>query len=94
MVNQLVNWFYKQFLFKIDAPPQDVAFPFDIAATYFNNFITNVREFLISEGVQVSPRPPTENNHQGNQRLVLVRNAAVKAEKKIRTIKAAVQPES
>ena len=28
MVNQSVNVFYTWFLFKIDAPPQDVAFPF------------------------------------------------------------------
>ena len=52
----------------------------------------DVREFLISERVQVPPRPPTENNHQGNQRLLLVRNVAVEAEKKTRTIKAAVKP--
>ena len=36
--------------------------------------------------------PPTENNHQGNQSLLLVINAAVEAENKTRTIKAAVQP--
>ena len=47
---------------------------------------------MISEGVQVTPRPPTENNHQGKQRLLLVINVAVESEKKTRTIKAAVQP--
>ena len=37
-------------------------------------------------------RPPNETNHQGNQRLLLVRNATVESENKTRTIKAAVQP--
>ena len=94
MVNQSVNDFYTRFLFKIDALPQDVAFPLDIAATFFKNWSLEVREFLISEGVQVPPRPPTENNHQGNQRLLLVRNSPVEEEKNIRTIKASVQPSS
>ena len=72
MVNQSVNdWF----LFKNDTIPQDVAFPLDIAAIFFNNLSPNVRELLISEGVQVPPSPTTENNHQGNQRLPLVINA-------------------
>ena len=52
-----------------------------------------VRDFLISEGVQVPQRLPIETNHQINQRVVLVRNAAVEAEKKIRTIKGLLQPE-
>ena len=63
----------------------------DIAATFFNNFGPNVREFLISEDVQVLQRSPTENNHQGKQRLLLVINASVESEKRIRTIKSAVQ---
>ena len=92
MVNRSVNEFYTRFLSKIDALPQDVAFPFEIAATFFKKNIFYVREFLISEGAQVPPRPPTKNGHQGNQKLLLVRNAAVEAEKKMRTIKAAVQP--
>ena len=91
MVNLSVNALYTWFLFKIDAIPQDVAFTLDIAATFFNNLSPDVIEFLMPEGVQVPPRPPTENNHQGNQRLVLVRNAAVEVEKKIGRIKAAVQ---
>ena len=91
MVNLSVNALYTWFLFKIDAIPQDVAFTLDIAATFFNNLSPDVREFLVSEGVQVPPRSPTEYNHQGNKRLVLVRNAAVEVEKKIRRIKAAVQ---
>ena len=37
MVNQSVNEFYTWFLFKIDVPPQDVAFPPNIAANIFNN---------------------------------------------------------
>ena len=54
----------------------------------------NVRYLLISEGVQVSPSPPTKKNYQGNQRLFLVRNAVVETEKKTTTIKAALQPAS
>ena len=92
MVNKSVNEFNTRSLFKIDALPQDSALPLYIAATFFNNLSPKVRQFLISEGVQVTPRPRTENNHQVNQRLRLVRNAEVNAEKKIRTIKAAVQP--
>ena len=79
VVNQSVNEFYTQFLFKIDALSQDVALLLDIAANFFDNLITDVRELLISEGVQVPPRSPTENNHQGKQRFLLVRNAAVEA---------------
>ena len=79
MVYQSVNEFYTRFLFKIDALPQDVAFILEISATFFSNLSPKVREFLISEGVQVPPRPPTENNHQGNHRLLLVRNAVVEA---------------
>ena len=66
----------------------------DIDATLFNNLGPDVREFLKSEGVQVPPRPPIENNFQGNQRLLLIRNAEVKSEKNTRTIKASVQPSS
>ena len=49
---------------------------------------------MISEGVQVTPRSPTEINHQGNQRLLLIINAAFEEENNIRTIKVAVQSES
>ena len=94
MANQSVNEFYTRFLFKIDALPQDVVFLFDISATFFNNVSTSVKEFLMSEWFQYPPRPPTENNHQGNQRLLLVRNAAVEAEKKTRTIKVLLQQAS
>ena len=59
MVNQSVNEFYTRFLFRIDALPQEVAFPLDIAAIFFNNLSPKIREFLILEGVQVPPRPPT-----------------------------------
>ena len=38
--------------------------------------------------------PPTENNRQGNQRILSVRNSAVEAENKSRNIKAAMQPSS
>ena len=79
MINQSVNKFYTRFLFKLDALPQEVGFPLDIASTFFNNLSPYVREFLISEGLQDPQILPTETNHQGNQRLLLVRNAAVEA---------------
>ena len=63
-----------------------------IAATLFKNLSPDVREFLISEEVKVPQGLTTEIKHQLNQRILLVRNAAVKAEKKIRKIKSAVQP--
>ena len=92
MVNQSVNKFYTRFLFKTYTLSQDVAFQLDISGTFFNNLSPDVINLLISEGVQVTPRPSTENNHQGNQRLLLVRNASVESENKTRTIKAAVKP--
>ena len=55
MVNKSVNDFYTRFLFKIDAVPQGFVLPLYIAETLFNNLSTNSREFLISEGVQVTP---------------------------------------
>ena len=48
IVNQLVNELYNQFLFKVDAPPQDVVLPLDINTNFFNNLIPDVRELLIS----------------------------------------------
>ena len=93
MINKSVNEFYTQFLFKIDAFPKDVAFPLEITAAFFNNLSPDVRKFFISEGVQVPPRPSTEINHQVNQRLLLVINAEMEAEKRTRKIKATVQPE-
>ena len=93
MFNHLVNYFYTRFLFKIDALPQVIIFPLDIAENFFDNLSTNVRDLFISEGVQVPPRPPNETNHQGNQRLFLVINTAVEAKNNTRTIKAWVQPE-
>ena len=62
----------------------------ELLAKFDNNLSPEVREFLKSEGVQVLPIPPTKNIHQVNQRLLLVRNAAVEAENKTRTIKAVV----
>ena len=59
IINQFVNEFYTWFLFKIDALTQEVVFPLDIAATFFNNLGPDVRKFLISEWVQVSQRIPT-----------------------------------
>ena len=43
MVNQSVNEFYTQFLFEIDALPQDAVFLLDISATFFNNLSLEVR---------------------------------------------------
>ena len=77
MFNQSENEFYTWFIFKVDALSQNVLFSLDISAIVFNNLIPDVRELLISEMFQVPPRPLTETNHQGNQRHVLVRNAAV-----------------
>ena len=91
-INQSLNEFYIHFFFKIDALLQEVGFLLDIAVTFFNDLIPDVRELLISEGVKVPQILPTETNHQGNQRLLLVINSAVESEKNIRTIKAAVQP--
>ena len=65
MVNQSVNEFYIPFPFKIYAFLQEVGFLLDIAATFFNNFSPDMREFLISKGVQVPQRLPTKTNHQG-----------------------------
>ena len=59
MINQSVNYFYTRFLFKIDALPQEVGFPLDIAAIFFNNLSPDVRGLLISEWVQVTQRLPT-----------------------------------
>ena len=93
MVNHSVNESYNNFIFKTDALPQDMVFQLDIAATLFNNLIPNVRDLLISEGAKVPPRPSTETNHHGNHRILLVRNAEIEAEKKIRAIRAAVKTE-
>ena len=94
MVNQLVNEFYTQSLLKVDALPQDVGLPFYIATTLLNNFIPDVREFFITEGVQVTQTITTETNHQGNQRLILVRNAEAESEKDTTEITSEVKPES
>ena len=53
MINQSVNNFYTRFIFKIDALPQEVVFPLDIAVKFFNKLIPDVRELLVSEGVHV-----------------------------------------
>ena len=83
MINQPVNEFYTRFIFKIDALPHYVVLKLDITAILFDMLIHEVRELLISGGVQVPPRMPTKTNHQGNQRLLLVINAAVDTEEKI-----------
>ena len=92
IINQQVNNFHIRFLFKIYALLKEVGSPLQISATFLKNLSPGVWEFLISEGVQATQRLPTETNHQGNQRLILVRNAAVEAEKNIRKIREAVQP--
>ena len=45
-VNQSVSEFYTRFLFKIDALPQDFAFPLDIAATFLKKLSNDIREYL------------------------------------------------
>ena len=94
MVNQSVNEFYTQCLFEIDALPQYVMLLLDITTTFFKNLSLQVRKLLITEKVQFPPIPLNETNQQENQKIILVRNAAVEAEKKIITINAAVQPAS
>ena len=79
MINQSVNEFYTGFFFKIDALPKEVGFLLDIATTFFKNLSPDVRDLLISEGVQVPQRLTTETKHQGNQRLLLVRNGSVES---------------
>ena len=93
MINQSVNEFYSRSLFKIDTLPHEVGFPLDIDTTLFIKLSPDVREFLISEGVQVPQILTTETNHQGNHRFPPVINSAVESENKIRIIKSAVQPE-
>ena len=87
MVNQLVNEFYNQFLFKMDALLQEIVFTLDIVVTFFKILRPDVRELLISEGAHITPRLPTETNYQCNQRLLLSRNAYAEDENKTRTIK-------
>ena len=94
MVNQSVNEFFTRLLFKIDELPQDVGLPLNIATIWFNKLIPGVRKLFIPEGVKFPQRLPAETNHQGNQRLLLIRNAAVKAEQNIITIEDMVQPVS
>ena len=56
MLDQSVNYFYRHFLFNIDALPQDNMFLLDIAATL--KFVSgpDVQEFLVSEGAQAPAR--------------------------------------
>ena len=77
MMNQSVNEFYTRYLFKIDSLPQEVVLTLEISTTFFNNLSPDVREFLISEGVQVPQRITAETNHQGKHMLILIRNVAV-----------------
>ena len=79
MVNQSESDFYTHLLFRIDSLPQYVGYPLYMAAAFFNNLRPDFREFLISEGVHVYQGEIMETNHQGNQRLLLVRNAVVEA---------------
>ena len=59
MINQSTNDFYIRFVFKIDALLQEVGLLLDIVVTFFKNMSPDVRELLISEGVQVPPILPT-----------------------------------
>ena len=58
------------------ALPHDVVLTLDITANVFNDLSPDIREFLITEGVQVPLKIPMETNHQGNQMLLFVRNSA------------------
>ena len=91
MLDQSVNYFYRHFMFNIDAITQDKMFLLDIAATLLTFLSPDVQEFLVSEGVQIPARLTRKTNHQGNQKLLLVKDAAVEADKNNRTIKAAFQ---
>ena len=63
----------------------------DIAANLFNNLSPGGWEFLVSEGVQYPIIPPADINKQGNQRLLLVINAAVESYKNGITTKESLQ---
>ena len=69
-------------------------FPLKISVTFFNNLSTNVREFVVSEEVQILPRLKIETNHKGNHMFLLDRNASLETKNKTRTIKTVVQPAS
>ena len=58
-----------------------------------NNFIPDVPDILVSKRVHVPTIPPVKTNYQGNQRLLLLGNAGVDMDKKIRVIKSEVPPE-
>ena len=67
-------------------------FLLDIASTLLTFLSPDVQEFLVSEGVQIPERITRKTNHQGNQRILLLKDAEVKADKNNGTIKAAFQP--
>ena len=48
MVDQLVDYFYTRFLFKIDVLTQEKLFLLDISATFFKKLNPGVIKFLIS----------------------------------------------
>ena len=58
------------------ALPHDVVLTLDITANVFNDLSPDIREFLITEGVQVPLKIPMETNYQGKQMLLFVRNSA------------------
>ena len=56
VLNHSVNDMYTRFLFKIDALPQYVVLPIEIAATFLKNLSSDVRELFISEGAKPPPK--------------------------------------
>ena len=44
----------------MDSLTQDVVFPLEIAASFFNNLTPDIIDFLIAKGVPVPPRMKTE----------------------------------
>ena len=51
---KIYSWVLHLILFKIDAFLQGVVFTLEISAALFKNFIPNIRELFISEGVLVT----------------------------------------
>ena len=63
MLDQSVNYFYRHFLFNIDALPKDNIFLLDISAILLIVLSPDVQEFLVSEGVQIPARLTRKTNH-------------------------------
>ena len=73
--------FIPRFLLNIDTLLQENIFMMDIAGTFFSNLSNYVQEFLVYKVLKVTKISLTKTNQQWNQRLLLVSNALVEAEK-------------